>query len=209
MQKQSNRKAFSRSKKEEALMTKQQVKSMINSKINLSLEHKYFVGNVSNFTDSTGNVVNMTAIPQGDTDLSRDGDACTFSRLDVRGVVYGADTTNMIRLVLFQWKPQSTPTLGLIFQDLATWGPITPLTHDTRDQYHVLDDRLLATSLNGPNAVSFDFSVPKNRLLKQQCRFQGGTTTGSNLIYLGLVTDSAAATHPLVQYNTKVWFHDA
>lgn len=204
-----NRRSRSVVKKPSEPLTKEAVRNMIKSSVEKVTEHKYYILGQAFTPNSTPTVTDLAAIAQGDTDLTRDGDALLIDKIDVLFNGNGADTTNIIRYIIFQWKPNTVPAVNEILQDAVTYGVTTPLTHDTRQQYHVLHDQIIATSLNGPNAFCGLFTIPLRRLLKNQCLFVGASTTGTNKPYLILLSDSGAVTHPTFFHVSKIWFRDA
>lgn len=188
------------------LVNKEQVHSMLDSFRHLYLEEKYFLTDLSG-TVSTGDILAITSIPQGDTDLTRDGDAININRLDILGSILGSDVNNLVRLVVFRWNEATVPALADVFESPSTYGVHSPMKHDTRNLYHVLYDKLFSfipDSGSYQHVMQMRLSVPK-----QQVRFVAAGTTGSNKLYVGIISDSVAVPNPEYRIVTKIWFHDA
>jgi len=188
------------------VVTRRAVRQMLQSNATTRLETKYFIAFYGNVINNAGSITDMTAIPQGDSDLTRDGDALNLIRSEVILSVDFAES-NALRTVIFLWKPFSVPTVSSVLQNIGAYGFASPLTHDTRNQYTILYDNIIygvGTTSSGRQGTSFRLNLPRI-----QTRFDAGTTSGSNKVYVVQITDSAAAPHPAVVISIKHWFTDA
>lgn len=164
--------------------------------------------------------LDLAAIPQGDTDLTRSGDKVTLASMQLRFKLLPSTSTvanngfdQTVRLVLFQWIPDDnvdTPaTSNAVFQDVSTYQRAlqTAYNHDSgykfkilRDKRYVLEHHLAtATAVAGitdavvqPQIMDFWMVMPKEYKTRQ-CRFNAAGTTGSGKIYMALITDAANA----------------
>lgn len=185
--------------------------------------------------DTTWQVLPLTAVPQGDTDITRDGDKLSlcgnlsmrlFSFVDVSGDP--AQQLPMMRFIIFQWHPQSdtgaAPTIGNIITTGASGvqDETSLYNHDTRQQYTILKDityRLSGPGTSAANAYNtmqtktmhLEIPLLKIRGFKKWMQFQAASTTiATNHIYLAaganVVND---AQNPIFNYVTKVFYRDS
>ena len=115
-------------------------------------EKKYYALAVSNplegaLISNLGSVGSLSSVPQGDSDTTRDGDQLTISSLEIRynmflNIVSAAATNpqeiNNMRLIIFQWYPDSTPIVSDI---LLTTHVLAPYQHDKRFMFKILYDK--------------------------------------------------------------------
>jgi hypothetical protein len=197
-----NRKA---SKPKESV-SKQQVKAMIRSNIALVQEKKYFIYENSGNVDFNGVIYSVTDVPQGDTDLTRDGDRLLPETLEMRYSWVPGDSVNICRLVVLRWEASSTPTVTSVIQAVgATNAPKQPFTHDTRTLYKILCDDMIRVDTY--HLIEIRHRIIK--LPKVSMQFQGGGTTGTGKLYVLLLTDSGVSTHPGFDLVFKLWFTDS
>lgn len=193
---------------------KKQVKRIVSS----TEELKYFsLTALNGTTSSTMGVADLTQIAQGDGDTQRNGDRVQLcGTLDIRMVVQnsqggGFDAYNVVRFIVFQWHPNTTPTVG----DILLAGPSSVVdvysqySHDNRQQYKILKDYTFTTIAASDKLNIFKhFLIPMKRASKN-VQFSSGTTTGTNKIYYILGSDSGVSPHPTYTLSTKLFFRDA
>ena len=74
-------------------------------------ELKIFVAQSTGISvDFGGSIVDLTAITQGDSDTTRDGDRVMLKEVTFRWVAQVGDAYNLVRVILFQYVPDSTGT---------------------------------------------------------------------------------------------------
>lgn len=182
-------------------------------------ELKFYVSQTSVQTvSSSGVLFQLTNMAQGDTDQDRDGDRLMLKKFFVRGAVQYADVTNLFRIIFFQWKPASTPTISSILLPGPSTAPDvwSSYAHDSRQQFNILWDKTWhlegnASAATAPLTPSSQklFKVSISRRFAKQLQYAGGTTTGTNQIYYLAVSDSAAVSHPTVTMSVKFHFTDS
>lgn len=200
------------------------------------MELKYHQTIVNNNLDTTWLLWNLTAVPQGDTDISRDGDKISLAgnlsfrcRLiaDVSGDA--AQQIPNVRFIFFQWHPQSdsagatVPTIGQIITAGASGSQdeTSMYNHDTRQMYTIIYDKV--TKLTGPGTSStnayntqisrtFHFELPlyKNKKVRKWMQFLAASTTNAtNNIYLAAYASGIPdAQNPLFDFVSKIFFRD-
>lgn len=203
---------------------RRQVKNLIKNRQEL----KYWIApqiNGANVTSTLG-INDISAVAQGDTDTTRDGDRLQWcGTMDIRLNLVGAfgvtgDNYNTYRFIVLQWHPSSVPTVG----DILLTGPSTAIdvysqyNHDQRQQYKILLDKtfttvgfLTGTSTAQSNFVrNLRFLINLNRKkVAKFAQFSGGGTTGTNKFYYILGSDSGTTSHPSYSLSTKIFFRDS
>ena len=190
-------------------VTKREARKIAERVVNKNVEWKYYsVYNNANVTTS-GSIVDLSAVPQGDTDITRDGDELTASSLGYRYSWVNGDDNQMCRIIFFQWFPQTTPVVtdipltttgnGIQFMYHTDKAPMYKILYDESE---VLNVKFTGGSENGP-VHSGKIKIPRKKI-----QFQAGGTTGSNKVYALLLSDSSVASHPGARLITKLNYKD-
>jgi hypothetical protein len=179
---------------------------MIESYNKANSEEKNWPLTMSNTIAYTGAMYGLTDVPQGDTDEARDGDSLNKEHILVKYSVICADATNLMRVLVFSWGLTSTPVPGDVFSILGNaQAPFSYTVQDNKQLLHVYYDRLHCLSLASNVSECGTIDIP----VKGKIQFNTGTTTGSNKIFICLLSDSAAATHPTFQGVSIFKFRDS
>lgn len=203
----------------EMIATKQFVKNAIAKDIetkyrDLSTAAQPYLVALGNTT-----IINLCDIPQSagnSTDITRIGDEITLKSIDMRCsmLVSAADVSNSVRMIIFQWLPNITmsglPLGSRVISDTTVIPWLSNYVNDYQNQFIVLYDKIHTLVYPASNAQkNWRMRVPL-RYAKKKLKYTGGSSTdGSNLIFVLLVSDSAAATHPSVFMQSRVHFDDA
>lgn len=185
-------------------------KAFVKRQIKKNQELKFFdlTGGADN-VDYTGLTYDLVAIAQGDTDITRDGDKIMPTSMQIRMSFNIGDATNVMRLVVFRWKGYDSvdaPTTAKIFQFTGSIiGPRSPFLHDQRSRFEVLLDELINLDA-GHTMHTLNTSFA---LAKKQIEYNAGTTVGMNKLYMCVISDSGAATHPTVTFGIRTYFTDS
>lgn len=188
------------------------VKSVVSREISRRAEKKYHLDSETgtNIT-SAGAVYDLSAVAQGDTDTTRDGDSLYVRSVRVKGFVTNkGGAPSHTRVILFQWFDDSTPTASnvLIAGYLSTaLAPVSLYHHDQRKKYNVLYDRLINSDYNGGSeAPLFDtgYKMPKRKKIS----YTSAATTGNAKLWLLIVNDIGTATYPTISYVSRMTFND-
>lgn len=174
---------------------------------NTAGEKKYFAVSSGGpqTVDSTGTITSISNIPQGDTDNTRDGDQAYIRSLELFWEADAADVFNVLRLLVVQWYPATTPLVTDILLTTGVDGFMSPYNHDQRFQFRVIYDKRVTISTDRPAA---NFRVRLRRFGRRRIQYLGGTTDGQNKLYLLKISDSGAVSHPFIQNFTKLNFSD-
>lgn len=174
-------------------------------------EMKYAIINASYNATTTPGLYCLSNTSQGDTGGSHIGDESTMRNLELRLIASVADATNSVRVILFRWKPNIgyvAPGAGSVLKDASSPGNLTSLyLEDGEDQYQVMYDEVFLLAAAGGNPEQVSRHIRRKFTLK--CDFLTSTSNASNMIYLMLLSDSSATTHPSVQFMSKIGFTDA
>lgn len=162
--------------------------------------------------DFSGTITALTEIAQGNTDSNRTGDMVTPSSILLKGQVVAGDATNLLRVMLFRWKPNTTlttaPSVPQILQLQAVAdAPLSPVYQDYKrgDQFEVLWDKLFSLDTYNPtDSFSFRINLPSSRPI---CYTAGGTN-GSDKFYLLYISDSGAAPNPSIQFWSRFLYYE-
>lgn len=189
--------------------TRRAVQTVVKSTLNRQSEWKHFTQHFTDTASTAGLIRDMSPVTQGDTDITRDGDALHASSLEWRGHCFSADANNIVRLIFFQWYPATTPVVTDILNNVAS-GDVTSLYEtDKAAQYKILMDRSWALDVfQTGGALRTSFMRKKIRIPRPKMQFLAGSTNGTNKVYMLLISDSGAVSHPGVRYTAKLNFRD-
>jgi hypothetical protein len=184
------------------------IANVVRSVVGNKMELKYFLFSYANNVSWSGVVMSVSDVTQGDSDTTRDGDRLLPKDLSLRGTWVISDTTNVCRVILFRWLPSSTPAVSDIVTSNyvgTTAAAFSPLTHDTRQQYKILADQICILDVSHTvRLLNWNLKLPP-----QPIQYVAGTTTGSNKLYILVITDSGAASHPGANFALKLTYTDA
>lgn len=149
----------------------------------------------------------MTSPSQGNGDTQRVGDTIMLTSVQIN-LQMTATAAQVIRLIVFKWKPLTTsylPKLGDILQSPANTavGPVYQRRVDTQGNYTILYDKAFALQ-----NVAQQNRIIRINLTKKlgQIRFDAGSTDGVNKLFYFLITDIAASNS--ISMYTRIRFKD-
>lgn len=205
-------------KKEAPLNNKQ--KKEVKQIVGIQQEKKYTLAWDSLSPTTTPNLVGPLVIPiQGDTDTERSGDRIMIKSVEVRQKMACGDTTNMIRVIFFQWRPSVPPTIaGQILQADPITASITVLSVYSKDFYpdfKILYDKTHRLAGNGTAnypatniTTNYEHFFLK-RFNKQIQYAAGGIVNSTNNIFLLIVSDSGALPNPTYSFDMRINYTDS
>lgn len=173
----------------------------------------FYPATVSGPTASTGGIHLLSDVTQGDTDKDRDGDQLYCGRLSFFAFWnLNAGTSvqsNIVRGIVFQWFPASTPGVQDILEIATGQPPMHPYVTDKAFQYKILWDKCF--SLNKLASTSQDVNSRvyrrKVKIPRKKIQFIGGTTSAQNHLYFIQISD-ALANYPDVYFQARLNFID-
>jgi hypothetical protein len=181
-----------------------------------SYQVKYFDSYVANTTvTNVGTMTNLYAPTQGTGTSQRVGDVTFLQRLYMNYKVstQNADVFNTVRLVLFKWIPNAV-LLAPTFATLTNGGGTTTTQwmYDWQysNQFKILYDRvhLLSGLATAPTAAGHQAASLELDLNNLRVQFSIGAATGSNDIFLFVISDSIVAPFPLLEYGARIVYCD-
>lgn len=220
--KRSYKRSFRRRKPGAKLATVAKVKRLIRG----VQESKYFDASLGLTTITySSNIGKVTTIPQGDTDITRDGDSLIPTSFEISWVWTGFQSADpalaydLCRIIVFRWHPDDNvdaPTAAKILAQVNGFAPYSPYEHDQRRKFTVLMDRrervmqMLSTAgIEQPTTGSQTvFHHKRLRLKKVPIRYNGAGTTGSQNLYVMMVSDEQTD-GPTGSYYCRVNFTDS
>jgi len=167
--------------------------------------------------DYPGNITHLSPIAQGDEDFDRVGDQIYLTKVTMRGMVTAGDTTNKVRLVVFRWNSEGTPTIAKVIRNYQGTGSdldfLRPVNHDNKTHITVLYDKWwrlnLASAEYSMNDVPFSFVRYGKRLGAKKIFYEEASTTPiKGGIYALAFSDSGAVANPSVAYEMEVEYTD-
>jgi len=215
------------------LAQRAQVKRIINQDLELKFK---LTGTIIGASNILTNIVDMSAIAQGALDTERVGDRLSWCgsitfKYDITKNTANLTPMEYIRVILFQWHPESGATAGVpvaadVLLNDAITGAITyrsTYNHDRRQMYKILYDRNITLNgrANSSTGVGQTFTtdsttstciqrtafIPMTKATKK-VQFTAATTEGTNKVYLMVIGSEPAGTPALFAYNLKIFFRD-
>lgn len=140
-------------------------------------------------------------LAQGDTQNTRDGNQVRITGLYGKFVVTGADSTNIVRFIMYIPKDQTDALSSVDIHTLID-----------QDSYTVLYDRTITTTSGGVNqkvfTVAKNFHRGSRKGLLTQYYGTGSTDFVKNPIKLYVVSDSLAVSDPSLTGHLRTYFKD-
>jgi len=161
--------------------------------------------------NSTGSVVNLTAIAQGDTIASRQGQKIRLKYLMVRGnmELHASATSSRVRLLIVRDNNGSTnqPAIIDLFNSVATFASNQNKLGDpqTNSRFSFLMDKMIYLNAGSGDQKQFKFSVE----LDHHCFFTGTAASdeGKGALYL-FIASNEATNDPIVSMGSMVKWID-
>lgn len=149
--------------------------------------------------DFSGIIIDLfTGIVQGVSDSNYIGSDIRPTTLRIKMSLQATDSIQMFRVVVLQTIGGGVPTPATVLQSVGNIrAPLSPFERDYLKTYKVLFDELYTQVLNTESAfLSVDIRIPYNKLRNVEFTDTVGTIE-ANGIYLLLISDSAAVSHPV------------
>lgn len=147
---------------------------------------------------------------RGTGDSNFIGAKITPTYLSIKYTFIGADPYNIVRMIILQDKASSgTPALATLFEN-TSYPLVSGLNNQYRETYRLLADRRFVLKQFGstyfaPTCGSIRIPMSKLRQVKYT---DAGNNQGGKL-WIVLISDSSAVSHPSYQIYTRLYFKDA
>lgn len=202
-----------RRKYRKAVLSKAQrfeVSKIASRQISRRSENKAYDRTYNSSVGWGGQILDLSAVTQGDTSSTRDGDSLYVRGVSVRGNIVPADATNTVRALVFQWSPNSSddsPSIDEVLEITSSANDVHAYYHKGDSQkYTILWDKTYALSSTSNDNQVFNTGWLRPKVKKLQ--FSAGVSSGTNHIYFLILSDSGVAAHPAFVMNTRLTFND-
>ena len=155
----------------------------------------------------------LTLVAGGLTEITRVGDALIMDEISYTFSLSMADTTNIMRVIIFQWNDNNAinpPTPALVFQQLLTAPHIGQLNWNSikNNTMNVISDKVYTGVLGQDSTIKvIKGKLFGKRLPRKRLQFIPATVDASAHIYVMTLSDSTAAPHPTFAYSSRLKFH--
>ncbi len=169
--------------------------------------HKQFNTLVSSTISSSAVFQDLSLITQGTTFNQRVGAQVNVVSATIKMFLVCADATNYIRTVLFTWRPSDSsdvPTASELFIDTAS-AAFTSLLAYKPSRFKVWHDKCYPLTTAGNTYCRTEVVTLRN---VGAIQYDIGVNTGSRHLYLAIVSDSGASTHPPYTIDCNMIFTD-
>ena len=176
--------------------------------VNYNREKKHFAsGNVALNISDVFTFYPLTDIPQGDTQSTRDGEQLKIVSGSVLGSIKGSGGENVIRIFVFRWSMNSTPTAADVFQIVSpSIGSFySPINQRNKQFIHVIHDRMHTLSGTGQGSKIISVKIPS----QPKITYNTSAVTGANKIYMVTISDDAATPFPILAYRSEIIYTDS
>jgi len=194
---------------------KAMVKSVVKKEVQREAETKflYFQSSAGPAgIDNVGITVDLSAISQGANDSQRIGDSVMPSSLEINYCGYSRKQTgNTLRVVIVRWTQDDgnyplSPSV-VLNNNSTVETALSTYVHDYRPQYNVLYDQRheLGYIDVGASRAEGKIKIP----IKKKIEYIGGTTDGTNKIYMIVISDDGSLTNCFFQYAGQLNYRDS
>lgn len=190
-------------KKKKYVKKKTSTTALVKRMMNKVQEKKYndFVIDVN--PDTSGIILDLTNILQGDSDFTRDGDQLNLLQWRLTSHIINADNTNAVRMIVFRWNVSTSYRVPVVSDILSFAGyplaciPDADYVFDNKraKQFSVLYDTILGLGNAGPNIIC---KMKKSYVNGLPINYEASGGVGTGKLFMLLVSDSNVVAHPRV-----------
>lgn len=181
--------------------------NIVGEKKYLDLQRQYNVSTVGQIASF------CNPLPVGNSAVTRIGNCIMVSSIQARGTIILADTTNIVRLIVYQWQSDAngvTPDPSDVIADTnyaGNEGFIGNYAFEKVGTFKVLKDKVWVLDSASRTTVHFKFKI-KNIKQNQLTYDNVNNRPNRGEIFALWLTDSILTTHPFINYNTRMYFTD-
>jgi len=177
---------------------------VVNQILDSKMEKKWISSDYSSTVSNAATLIDLTSISVGNNAITRVGANITVKSFEMNCIFTLADTTNIIRMMIFEWIPSDTSDVPSSSELLLTSSSVLSQTLPYKpSRFKILYDKNFVLDTYHP--------ILENKLklkLDHQVSYDLSVDTGSRHIYLYLQSDSGASAHPGVAYDAVLKFVD-
>lgn len=191
------------------------LKSLINSEL-----HYDYASYTNQTINTSGQMYHLSAIPQDDTNYGRSGNSVMprYLQVQIRLECDIADSaTDTIRLVIFRWKDNSTPTVANLFENssMPVYSPLNDeISGNVKDRkIDIIKNKVFLVGVNAVNNGTVFYKKvmdlnPPGKQIKDHIKFSDTSTTApQGGIYMLLIGRQPINTS-IFEGMHKLSFHD-
>lgn len=183
-----------------------QVRKIVQKEINKKAEHKFHITSVQSTVDDVGYFYDLSDIAQGTTDSTRVGDSISPVSLQIKYDLGAVDAQNRVRVMLVRWLDTSPITINdILLAGSSTYRVYSSYTKDNRQKFNVLYDK--THMLQRDTSEEYQYKSWSKKMAGK-IRYTAGTSLGADHIYLFLLSDSGAISHPVVNFYSRLNYID-
>lgn len=163
----------------------------------------------------TGTITQLNNIIQGTANSQRVGNEIFMKNLWIATEMIGADSSNIVRHIVFLWHDNTVPLATSILENSGTLtsNVMSAYKYDNRRVFTILHDKVFTLQANtGSGTGTFNkFHRIKAMKIGRKSLYDGplGTDYGRrNVLYSLVLADSAVVTHPQVQVYYRLRYTD-
>lgn len=165
---------------------------------------------------SASNIYCLSAIAQGDTDVTRDGNKIKYKSLQLKGQLYqniGGVQSSTVRLIIFidrNFENGVPPTCANILDGSVfgtTQAPYAMRNRLERERFKVIYDKLFTLNQTGANTLPFNIY----RRIGNIGTYSDSTNSGygKNMIYMAWISGQESDKKPTVNLVKRLAFTDS
>lgn len=168
--------------------------------------------------DRDGSALDMyalSAIAQGDTDITRDGLKIKAKSIQVKGQVYmdNAIQSSTVRCVIFcdrNYENGVPPTCAQLFESGYFGTPSAPYSmrnRKERERFDIIYDKLFTLNNTGANTLPFNIYKRLNKVITYSST--SNSDYGKNQLWMAWISGQAEADKPTVNCVNRLSFTDS
>lgn len=178
------------------------LKGLVNSEV-----HKVDTSS-STTVSSTGTVIDLSAVANGDSSNTRTGLSifARYMKLNLHLIVNASATATAVKCMVIVDSQNASDTAPAVTDVLTSASVLSNLNNGQAPRFKVLFSKVYTLDLLGSGSQQFDSIERKFRI---HVKYNGSATTDieTNGFYLLMVSNEATNT-PTVYYNCRFGFHD-
>jgi len=191
-------------------------------------EIKYLDTYTATSATTSPTIYQVSTVSQGAAQFNRVGDKLLGIKFDLDIIAnysfsagsFSQDFFDNLRIIMFVWRIPTqllAPVATSILQSTSTFGVMSPFTYEDRKSYKVILDLKpyvtgyynATTSTSTPTDTSIWKWNVKGHRLNLPIDFSLNGNTGTNHLYLLVMSDSAGSPHPVIQTMVRFYYTDA
>lgn len=177
------------------------------------VERKWLHTSISQQIQSTGTTIQLTSVPQGDSENQRDGRKIYVKSLNLRfSWTMATSPFNSCRIIVFVWRGYPVGgTQPLVLDILESQSVQAHYAHKSSGQFQILYDKVFVMDDNRPH-VERSIHLRRKKGWNKVIEFDptpASYSRHSNGLQLLLITDDSVTPYPLFQGIAHVVYTDS